>query len=156
MICVSQDTSVYFEESDMEFQSGYTISLGGNWRYLIEVSYKTGRCEEFSCFLEGADVLEKGLRIPKHREGGLYFVDDEEMTRGSGTMYFPFENKCYYDVNSGILCVGNPYLEGEVIEFASNTFAAVFDNKLTAVFMYAPCLKEMIAVHKGIFRAVFE
>lgn len=153
-ICIAEDTSVIFEELETDLDLGYTISLGGDWRYLMDLSHKTGRCGPLRCFLEGVDVYEEKLSIPKCKKGELYFVDDEEMTEYSGTMYFPFENKCYYDEKSNILCIGNPYSPGETIEFVSNTYAVINGNRLAAVFMIVNSLKEMVTVQKGQFQGI--
>jgi len=154
-ICVEEDTSVIFEELEKNQDFGYTISLGGNWRYLMDVSCRTGQCGAVSCFLEGADVLEEKLAIPGHKRGKVYFEDDEEMTKGSGTMYFPFENKCYYDKKKNILCIGNPYLQGETIEFVSNIYAVINGDRLIAIFMVLTSLKEVVTICKGQFHGIF-
>ena len=133
----------------MKQKLDYTVSLGGNPRYLIDLSHDTGQCGNIRFFMHGEKVFLKKLNIPKNKKGKLYFQSDDEMTEYSGEMYMLFEDICYYDEENGILCFGNPDAQGEVIEFISNIFAVIKDDRLFAVFMKINSLLDKIAVRKG-------
>lgn len=42
---MTDDTSILSKKTkDLEMELDYTVSLGGNPRYLMDLSHKTGRC----------------------------------------------------------------------------------------------------------------
>lgn len=151
-VYMTEDTSILFE-SNSEIETGldYTVSLGGNSRFLIDLSHNTGRCGKMRCFMDGQSVFLRKLNIPENNKGKLYFLSDEEMTAYSGEMYFPFKNMCYYDEKNSVICLGNPDLQGDTIEFLSNTFAVIGGDKLSAIFMKVKSLNDNIIVQKGKF-----
>lgn len=152
---ITEDTSVLFNDKTKENNNfDYTISLGANSRILIDLSCETGRCGPLRCFLHGLKVMERELVFPKSMTGELYFVDDGEMTKYSGSMYLAFEDDCYYDKTRDIICFGKPYLEGITIEFTSGTYAVLNDGKITAIFMLIPSLKEKVAIKRGRFQSM--
>lgn len=96
-------------------------------------------------------VYREELKIPKYKKGELYFMTDEEMTEYSGSQYMLFEDKCYYDEKKNILCLGNPYLQGKTIEFISNIYATVKENRLIAIFLIVDSLQEKVTIRRGKF-----
>lgn len=152
---MENDTSILFEEiAEEKFELDYTISLGADPRVIMDLSCETGRCGPLRCFLGGVKIVEKALVLPESKTGELYFVDDEKMTKYSGSMYLPFEDSCYYDETKNILCFGNPDLQGIAIEFVSNTYAVIYEGKITSVFMIVSSLKDKIVVRKGCFERI--
>ena len=148
--CMTNDTSIffkYFNEEDLLLD--YTISLGGNPRFLMDLCHKTGKCGPLRCFMAGVKVIQKELKIPQSRRGELYFKSAEEMIQYSGTMYMKFKDTCYYNAKDNILCIGNLSQEGETVEFVENTYAVVNQSDLVAVFMKVDCLKENVVIKKG-------
>lgn len=149
-IYMTNDTSILFScNSKVRQKLDYTVSLGGNPRYLIDLSHDTGQCGNMRCFMDGQKIFLKKLDILKNKKGKLYFESDDVMTEYSGEMYMQFEDTCYYDEENSILCFGNPDAQGEVIEFLSNTFAVIKDDRLFAIFMKINSLSDKIAVRKG-------
>lgn len=149
---MTDDTSILSKKTkDLEMELDYTVSLGGNPRYLMDLSHKTGRCGQIRCFMDRQKVYREELKIPKYKKGELYFMTDEEMTEYSGSQYMLFEDKCYYDEKKNILCLGNPYLQGKTIEFISNIYATVKENRLIAIFLIVDSLQEKVTIRRGKF-----
>lgn len=148
--CTLDDASIIFKYSNIvDLSLDYTISLGGNPRYLMDVSHKTGKCGPLRCFMAGVKIIQNELRLPQSRKGELYFISSEEMTQYSGTMYMPIIDKCYFDEKDNIFCIGNPSQEGETVEFVRNTYAVLNRGDLVAVFLKVDCLKENIVIRRG-------
>ena len=144
---VEDDTSLIFRYSKgIDLVLDYTISLGGNPRYLMDLSSKTGRCGPLRCFLAGTKVVQRGLEIPEAKKGALYFQTAEEVVQYSGTMYIEMEDIFYYDQRNNVVCIGNFELKGEVIEFVENTYALICENKLKAVFMRVKGMERNIVI----------
>ena len=54
---IENDTSVLFDSEALRTEElGFTLSLGDNLRFMIEVSYKTGRLFCMTCFLQGMKI----------------------------------------------------------------------------------------------------
>lgn len=146
---MTDDTSIIFKYSDeINLMLDYTISLGGNPRFLIDVFHKTGKCGPLRCFMAGIKVIQKELNIPQSKRGELYFKSNEKMVKYGGTIYRTFQNSCYYDKNNNTLCIGNPEQKGEIIEFAENTYASIYQNELTAIFIKVDCIEANIVKKK--------
>ena len=105
------------------------------------------------CFLEGAKCTCKELEILESQKGELYFQADEELVQYSGSMYGAMDDRCYYDENNNIICIGNPVQEGVTVEFVKNTYAVINQNNLTAIFMKIDGLEDKIVVRKGMMHA---
>lgn len=98
IIYMEEDTSILFKNvKGVDFSLDYTISLGGNPRFLIDVSHETGKCGKLRFFMTGVDVIQKELKIPQSEKGELHFSTNEEMIQYSGTMYMKFKDDCFYD-----------------------------------------------------------
>lgn len=146
---MTDDTSIIFKYvKGVDWSLDYTVSLGDSSRFLIDLAHKTGKCGPMRCFMNSVKVISKELEIPKSKRGELYFVNDNEMERYGGTTYMPFEDTCYYDKINDVLCIGNPYREGETVEFAANTYAVVDHGDLAAIFIKVSHLKEHITIGK--------
>lgn len=95
-----KDTSILFQNSEKAEELDYTVSLGNNSRYLLDLSHITGRCGNIRCFMGGKEVFKEDLTIPENKTGEIYFVSDKQMTAYSGDMYSSFKDDCYYDEKS--------------------------------------------------------
>lgn len=112
----------------------FTILLGGDWRFELNVDYNTGKCISFQGVLTG-NIQEKALQIPSHYKGDLFFCYDNKLLIGSGCHYLSIDNHAYYDSIRKILCVGNPYSNGIAIEFTDKIIAVVCNNILAAIYL---------------------
>ncbi len=112
----------------------FTILLGGDWRFELNVDSATGRCINFQGTLIG-DIQEKNLKIPTYYKGDLFFCYEGKLLIGSGYHYHLIDDCAYYDSIQKILCVGNPYLTGTAIEFTDKTVAVICDNILIAIYL---------------------
>ena len=94
---IENDTSVLFDSEALRTEElGFTLSLGDNLRFMIEVSYKTGRLFCMTCFLQGMKTKRIQVEnIKSHR--GQVFLKDEDRTKYSGCIYKPYKEVCYYD-----------------------------------------------------------
>lgn len=113
---------------------GFSVLLGGDWRYELNVSSATGQCVGFLGTLVG-NIQEKSLEIPPHCKGDVFFYHDEELLPGVGCHYLPIANHAYYDPEQKILCVGDPDSAGTAIEFTENIVMIISDNVLPAVYL---------------------
>ena len=145
-VYMSPDTSILFKNNQKIEKMDYTISLGENPRYLIDLYCNTGRCGNIRWFMDGQKICQRELNSSKSKKGKLYFFSDEEMTAHSGEMYNLFDDVCYYDEKKELLCVGNPDFSGVAIEFLSGVVAVLDHNKLVAVFVKAKLLQKVISV----------
>ncbi len=147
---MADDTSVIYKYSNKkDLLLDYSISLGGNPRFLMDIFHKTGKCGPLRCFMAGTKVVQKDLRVPISRKGELYFKSTEEMSQYSGTMYMTLKNICYYDEKNSVLCFGDPSQKGECLEFVENTYAVINRDDLVAIFMKVEGMKENIVINKG-------
>lgn len=112
----------------------FTISLGGDWRFELNVDSNTGKCINFQGTLTG-NIQEKNLKIPSYRKGDLFFCHEDELLIGSGCHYLCIDDHAYYDPIQKVLCVGNPSLNGVAIEFTDGTIAVICDNILVAIYL---------------------
>ena len=80
---IENDTSVLFDSEALRTEElGFTLSLGDNLRFMIEVSYKTGRLFCMTCFLQGMKTKRIQVEnIKSHR--GQVFLKDEDRTKYS-------------------------------------------------------------------------
>lgn len=112
----------------------FTILLGGDWRFELNVDSNTGKCINFQGTLTG-NIQEKALEIPFHYKGDLFFCHNDKLLIGSGCHYLSIDNHTYYDSIQKVLCVGNLYSNGIAIEFTDKIIAVVCDNILVAIYM---------------------
>lgn len=114
---------------------GFSILLGGKWALCLIADYQTGKVEGFETIVDDLSIIISDLSIPKRVEGALMFSSDEELNRGSGCHYIPFENKIYYDEKMKIMCIGDKNAKGQAVEFAKNIIAVVDDVKLVSIYL---------------------
>lgn len=112
----------------------FSIILGKDWRFELNVDSNTGRCVNFQGTLIG-NIQEKKLEIPLHHKGDLFFCCNDKLLAGSGCHYLSIDNRTYYDSIQKVLCIGNPYSGGEAIEFANKSIAVVYNNILVAIYL---------------------
>ena len=112
----------------------FSILLGGDWRFELNVDRNTDRCINFQGTLIG-NIQENEFEIPPHHKGNLYFRHNDEIVIGSGCHYLFIENNLYCNSTREVLCVGNPHSEGIAIEFADKIIAVVHDNNLVAIYL---------------------
>ena len=112
----------------------FTILLGGDWRFELNVDSSTGRCINFQGTLVG-NVQEKKLKIPSHDKGELFFCYENNLLVGAGCHYCLIDDCAYYDSIQKILCIGDPSLIGTAIEFTNKTIAVICDNTLVAIYL---------------------
>ena len=122
---IENDTSVLFDSEALRTEElGFTLSLGDNLRFMIEVSYKTGRLFCMTCFLQGMKTKRIQVEnIKSHR--GQVFLKDEDRTKYSGCIYKPYKEVCYYDEQKSIICYGDYYSESCLIKIATDTFVGI-------------------------------
>lgn len=112
----------------------FTISLGGDWRFELNVDSDTGKCINFQGTLIG-NIQEKTLKIPSYHKGDLFFCHEGKLIIGAGCRYLCIDDRAYYDSIQKVLCVGNPCLNGVAIEFTDRTIAVICDNILVAIYL---------------------
>lgn len=112
----------------------FTILLGGDWRFELNVDSSTGKCINFQGTLTG-NIQEKNLKIPSYHKGDLFFYYEGELLIESGCHYLYIDNHAYYDSIQKILCVGNPCLNGTAIKFTDKIIAVICDNILVAIYL---------------------
>lgn len=72
--------------------------------------------------------------MSESKKAKLFFIYDE-INAVDGCHYIPFSSLCYWDDINKILCVGDKEIDGEIIEFASDTYAKVYNNQLYAIYI---------------------
>ena len=112
----------------------FTILLGGDWRFELNIDIATRRCINFHGTLIG-NIQERKLEIPSYRKGDLFFDYEGKFLAGSGCHYLCIDNHAYYDSIQKVLCVGNPCLSGVAIEFTDRIIAVLCDNILVAIYL---------------------
>ena len=137
---IENDTSVLFDSEALRTEElGFTLSLGDNLRFMIEVSYKTGRLFCMTCFLQGMKTKRIQVEnIKSHR--GQVFLKDEDRTKYSGCIYKP------YDEQKSIICYGDYYSEYCLIEIATDTYVGIRDNYIVVIILRILGIKEKIQV----------
>lgn len=129
---IENDTSVLFDSEALRTEElGFTLSLGDNLRFMIEVSYKTGRLFCMTCFLQGMKTKR---------------IQDEDRTKYSGCIYKPYKEVCYYDEQKSIICYGDYYSEYCLIEIATDTYVGIRDNYIVVIILRILGIKEKIQV----------
>ena len=143
---IENDTSVLFDSEALRTEElGFTLSLGDNLRFMIEVSYKTGRLFCMTCFLQGMKTKRIQVEnINSHR--GQVFLKDEDRTKYSGCIYKPYKEVCYYDEQKSIICYGDYYSEYCLIEIATDTYVGIRDNYIVVIILRILGIKEKIQV----------
>lgn len=106
---------------------GYHLSL--------DIDNNTGRCYSFYALLNVLRIIPANLTIPQSSKAKLYFVCDDKLTNISGCHYVPFKESCCWDYTNRILAVGDINEKGDLIEFATNTYAKLNNNKLLAIYI---------------------
>lgn len=128
----------FYDDSSLVYQvdnGGFNVLLGGNWALSLIVDYKTGRVEGFETLFNALNIIESELTLPICQKGTLFFSSNEELIKGSGCHYLPFENKIYYDAKNKIMCIGNRNADGMIVEFANSIIAVVNNSKLVTMYM---------------------
>ena len=143
---IENDTSVLFDSEALRTEElGFTLSLGDNLRFMIEVSYKTGRLFCMTCFLQGMKTKRIQVEnIKSHR--GQVFLKDEDRTKYSGSVYKPYKEVCYYDEQNSFICYGDYYSEYCLIEIATDTYVGIRDNYIVVIILRILGIKEKIQV----------
>lgn len=113
----------------------YSILLGGNWRFELIVDSFTGLCVKFQSFLDELKVLHKPLALPESKARRVFVKSDEMLCAGEGCHYQPFVNKAYWDERKNILCIGNPDVIGEAIEFTPHIIMVVKKYQLVCLYL---------------------
>lgn len=112
----------------------FTVLLGGDWRFELNVDNTTGRCINFQGTVIG-NIQEKNLKIPSYYKGDLFFCYESDLLIGSGCHYYFIDDCAYYDSIQKVLCVGNPCSTGTAIEFTDKIIAVISDNALVAIYL---------------------
>lgn len=113
----------------------FSIYIGDSYLSL-DIILKSGEVKQFSGFSPRNNWIERSLSVPNYRFGSLYVCMDTETEPGVGIRYSG-NFKCFFDRQSGTLCIGNPddLLNCESVKFAQNTVAAIRDGKLISVWI---------------------
>lgn len=137
------DTSIMFKYASQCLEMlDYTISLGGNPRFLLDLYCENGKCGPLRSFMAGVDIKLQELELPPSKKGTLYYSSNEQMSQYSGEIYMMCHNNCCYDERKGILCIGDFEQLGECIEFVENTIAVVKGSELVAIYVKVNNIKE--------------
>lgn len=128
----------------------FSILLGDDWRFELNVDGNTGKCINIQGLLMGL-IEDTNLGTPKKITGNLFFFSDEKLISGTGCQYFPFESKVFYDPEKQILCIGKKDITGTAIEFADKIVAVIFNGDLKAIYLD---LKGIPKLHNIIFSKV--
>ena len=112
---------------------GYHLSL--------DIDNNTGRCYSFYALLNVLRIIPANLTIPQSSRAKLYFVCDDKLTNISGCHYVPFKERCCWDYTNRILAVGDINEKGDLIEFATNTYAKLLED-----FNFQVSLNEMSSI----------
>lgn len=134
--CIAGFFSIMADHSLLYSTQGgnFSVLLGGDWRFELNVDGNTGRCINFQGTMIG-DIQEKDMEIPSHHKGDVFLYRKDKFLIGSGCQYPFIEDHAYYDSIHKILCVGNPYSNGTAIEFADKTVAVICNNTLIAMYL---------------------
>ena len=130
--CLTKDRSLLYQST---MNGDYSILLGGNWRFELIVDSSTGLCIKFQSFLDELKVLHRALVLPESKSRRVFIKSDEVMFPGEGCHYHPYSSDVYWDERNNILCIGNPEVLGEVIEFTPNIFLVVKNNQLYCLYL---------------------
>lgn len=112
----------------------FSILLGDDWRFELNVDGNTGKCINIQGLLIGL-IENTNLEIPKKVTGNLFFCSDEQLISGTGCQYSPFESKVFYDPKKQILCIGKKDITGTAIEFADKIVAVILNGDLKAIYL---------------------
>ena len=127
------------EDKSLMYQStkagDYSVLLAGNWRFELVVDSYTGLCIKFQSLLDELKVLHQSLLLPESKAKRVFIKSDEMLYPGGGCHYHPFVNKAYWDSRKNILCIGDPYVIGEAIEFAPYTTMVVKKRQLVCLYL---------------------
>ena len=131
---IENDTSVLFDSEALRTEElGFTLSLGDNLRFMIEVSYKTGRLFCMTCFLQGMKTKRIQVENIKSHRGQVFLKDEDKEV-------------CYYDEQKSIICYGDYYSEYCLIEIATDTYVGIRDNYIVVIILRILGIKEKIQV----------
>ncbi len=113
----------------------YSVLFGGNWRFELIVDSATGLCVKFQSFLDELKVSHRTIDLPESTPKKIFFTSNDVLSPGGGCHYFPFENKVYWDERKSILCIGNPNIEGEVVEFVPQTISVIRNGQIVCLYL---------------------
>lgn len=129
---LAEDKSLMYQST---IDGDYSILLGGNWRFELIVDSFTGLCIKFQSFLDELKVLYKPLVLPESKARRVFVKSGEKLYPREGCHYHPFVNKAYWDEKKNILCIGNPNMVGEAIEFAPHIIMVVKRYQLVCLYL---------------------
>lgn len=129
---LTKDKSLLYKSSA---SGDYSILLGGNWRYELIVDSTTGLCVKFQSFLDELKVSHRNLFLPKSKPRRVFFIGDEVLFSGEGCHYYPFFDKSYWDKRKCILCIGNPNIVGEAVEFTPQATMVVRNGQIVCLYL---------------------
>lgn len=137
---ISPDSAfVLADDTSLLYRNGlggdYSVLLGGNWRFELIVDSRTGLCAHMQSFLDSLQAQDARLELPDAAAGDLYFAAERPLEPGGGCRYHPFADRAFRDRERKILCFGDPFGEGEAVEFTPETIAVVRENRLISVFL---------------------
>ena len=129
---LTEDRSLLYQSTT---NGDYSILLGGNWRFELIVDSSTGLCIKFQSFLDELKVSHRTIDLPESTPKKIFFTSNDVLSPGGGCHYFPFENKVYWDERKSILCIGNPNIEGEVVEFVPQTISVIRNGQIVCLYL---------------------
>lgn len=129
---IHEDSSILFSSNG----GGFQLLLGEGYHYVLDVDKKTGRCYGFYTLFDAIknDLQLDNIQMSESKKAKLFFIYDG-INAVDGCHYIPFSSQCYWDDINKILCIGDKEIDGEIIEFASDTFAKVRNNQLSAIYI---------------------
>ena len=128
---ITEDTSLLYNG----LRGGYSVLLGGNWRFELIVDSLTGLCTHIQSFLGKLEVTYTTLKLPEYESKDLYFTKEEPLYPGGGCYYFPFASKAFWDAQGRVLCFGDPDSKGNAVEFTPKTIAVIDKKRLMCVYL---------------------
>lgn len=111
------------------------VLLGGNWRFEIIIDSETGLCVKFQSYLDEVQVSHRNIELPESKAKKLFFKSSDMLNEGESCHYCPFEDKVYWDDKTKILCIGNPNMQGEAVEFSPQTVAIIENGQLLSIYL---------------------
>ena len=116
----------------------FQLLLGEGYHKSIGLDSGTGECLSVYALLDAIDFEKATIILPASQKGGLFFKCDSLKTQ-DGDHYIPFAENAYFDENQLILAFGDVTTSnGQVIEFANDTYAKINDGCLLCIYVRVP------------------
>lgn len=112
----------------------FRVYLGGNWRFDLEIDSRNGECLRLGGFMSKLTAKRAVLEVPD-AEAKKLVCRSEKMVPGRACYSDSPTNSVLFDPREKILCIGDPEISGEAVEFSDRTVAVVKDGRLACVYL---------------------